>query len=435
MEQKSSWSKYGVGKIVAAMLWCIVATCSFLSCSKSDDAFPYNPVYAQSRTVMVYMVGENSLSSAVPSDIREMLNTLAERQTFYPADHLVLYVDDLGKPRIYVIDRNTTATSLADLKPQKPYEVDGNSSSAERLNEFFQYVKEYYPADSYGLVMWSHASGWIPSTYSGDQPAAAPRRSFGIDNGRNSSSVNVNVGNQMNIKDMARVLKEQGGVDFILFDACFMQCVEVAYELRNATKHVIASPAEIPESGANYMTMVPAMFYQDNVSGQILNAYYEEYVNKPYWGIVMSDVNTSALPAFAAYMKQLVSQYKDALLTADYTGVLDYYRYGPRDTYEYKTWGTTNPDFYDMQGLMKRVLSSDDYAQWLNEVAKVVTCSHTNAWYSAVLYPYYTGTFPIDAEQCCGMSMFVPLVKYSSNADRFCETYLDTSWAEDVWME
>lgn len=429
----------GLSDIVAAMILCIVATCSFSACSGEEDS-PYDVSYAKSRTVMVYMVAENSLASSVASDVAEMLKAIAS-PTFYPQDRMVLYLDDEKEPRIYVLDRNTTATSLAQLEPVMTYGEEVNSASAEQLGTFFDYVKENYSADSYGLVMWSHASGWIPSTYSGDHTVTveghrrgvlSPRKSFGVDNGRNDkSSRTSNVGHQMGIAEMAHVLELKGGIDFILFDACFMQCVEVAYELRHATQHIIASPAEIPGPGADYTQMVPAMFRKDDYATQMLQAYYKAYYNLSNWGIVIAEVNTSGLAEYATMMKPLIGKYREALLEADYSDVQDYYRYGP-ETIDYQTWGTDMPDFYDMQGVMRNVLSEEDFAMWQQKVEKVVTCMHSGYWFSG----WSCGggrTYPIADEQCCGVSMFVPLSKYDDSTQRFNETYYDFEWARDVW--
>ena len=45
--------------------------------------------------------------------------------------------------------------------------------------------------------------------------------------------------------------------DFIMFDACFMMSVEVAYEVRNYTDYYIGSPTENPGPGAPYDKVVP----------------------------------------------------------------------------------------------------------------------------------------------------------------------------------
>lgn len=424
MKQHSKTSVHAFGKvlgIVAAVVLSIVATCSFSACSQSGEDDTYNPIYSSSRTVMVYVVAENSLGSQnMPSDIKEMIAGM-KNKGLHANDRLVVYVDDNSLPRIYVMDRNVDAAVLGDLQPVYTYDEDGNSSSPEQLAQFVQYVKQHYPADSYGLVMWSHASGWLPSSYAGDYPkASAKHRSFGLDNGKNSYSSTLN-GHQMEIADMARVLTEQGGVDFILFDACFMQSVEVAYELRHATKYIISSPAEIPGPGADYSTMVDAMFRQEGYPEQMLTAYYNRYssVNNSY-GIVVSVVKTSALEHFAAYMASVFAEKKDAFLTADYGNVQNYFHYGE--------WGTAYPDFYDMQGVMRQVLNEAEYAAWKEEVEQVVSCMHHNYWYTA----FGMGKFNVDDEQCCGMSLFMPLSKYSN---LFRASYYSSEWGKDVWKE
>ena len=102
--------------IVAAMALLIVATYSFSACSKDDDTPPFISPYAESRTVMVYMVAENSLNVNVKADVREMLEGM-NNDTLSVGDRLVIYLDDINMPRIYEVDKTTKALNLSDLKP------------------------------------------------------------------------------------------------------------------------------------------------------------------------------------------------------------------------------------------------------------------------------------------------------------------------------
>lgn len=413
-----------------AMVLTVAATVVFSACSK-DGAKEVQPAYdtslAPRRTVMVYMVAENSMYADVNTDLQEMLQGVSTT-LLYPDDRLVVYVDDMGLPRVYVLDRSTQVAAVTDLQPVPYVDTDVNSASAEQLGAFVKFVKETYQADSYGLVMWSHGSGWIPSDYSGDQVESAQRRSFGVDNGRNSKNTYyINLGHQMNIPEMAQALEEQGGVDFILFDACSMQTIEVVYELRGATDYVVASPAEIPGPGADYTTMVPALFQKDDCAQKVMKAYYDKYCDKPQWGSVMSCVSTSGLEAFSAYMKQVVAQHREDLLQADYSPerVQSYLHYDEGN------WGTDLPDGFDMQGVMKQVLSEEEFEVWKEKAAQVVTCMQSGFWYSSKRGGYKT--YSIDASQCCGVTMFVPLEKYEGNSRRFNETYLEMEWGRKVW--
>ena len=400
----------------------IVATCSFFACSKDDDTSPVVSPYAESRTVMVYMVAENSLSSNATTDVQEMLVGM-NNDTLNVNDRLVIYLDDVKSPRIYVVDKTTKKTLLSDLTPVMTCEEDVNSASAEQLGAFVDYVKTHYPAESYGLVMWSHASGWIPSTYSGDRSSGTSsiRKAFGVDNGKNiSTKYGGNNGHQMEIADMANVL-EGKSFDFIFFDACVMQTIEVAYDLRHATNYLIASPAEIPAPGANYKTMVKAMFSKEDVTTRIMADYEREY--RKSYGLVISSVNTSVLDDYATYMKSIVAHHRSEMMELDASSMLNYIHYG--------TWTTSFPDFLDMQGVMLKVLDDEEFAQWKAETDKLVTCVHAGYWYS----DYPKGKVTIDDAQCCGISMFIPFEKYAFNSWAFNDEYLKTSWAKAVWIE
>lgn len=61
----------------------------------------------------------------------------------------------------------------------------------------------------------------------------------------------------MNIDDLHEALQVLPKLDFLLFDACFMESVEVAYALRDCGDYMISSPTEIPGVGAPYEDVVP----------------------------------------------------------------------------------------------------------------------------------------------------------------------------------
>lgn len=416
----------GICGKVAAVIFFIVATCLFLACAQDDDDAGLTPdeELTDGRTVMVYMVAENSLgNSELKADIKEILQGWANLKKL-SGDHLVLYVDDNALPRIYELKKNQKGTQLADLTPVYTYEHDANSSSASQLRNFIHYAKLHYPAQSYGLLMWSHASGWIPSTYDGDKTGGrtTQRRSFGVDNQKNNYSDDW--GYQMGITDMVAAIEAEGGVDFMFFDACSMQTIEVAYALRNVTEYVIASPAEIPGPGADYSTMVPAMFQRENYVQQMLSAYYDAYLYDGRYGVVISAVKTEALDAFATEMRGIVQRYKSQLLALDKRPLLNYFVYG--------AWGTSSPDALDMQAVMQAVLPEAEYEQWREKLNAFVTCQATEQWYSAC-YGGSGGMVDVIPAQCSGVSMAIPFDIYARNSYRYDLSYLATEWAQAVW--
>ncbi|MCM1313418.1 MAG: clostripain-related cysteine peptidase [Bacteroides sp.] len=397
-----------------------IASCLIL-CSCSDDEIQnLQPDTMSSRTLLIYMVAENSLSGYASMDIQEMLEGAKELPEH---DNLVVYLDDTKSPRIYALTNKNKEKRLSELQPTYTFPAEQNSASATVLKTVIEYTRTHYSADSYGIIFWSHASGWTHSDYSEDMSATVgrkymPRKSFGIDNGRNTMS---NLGNQMNIEDMASALSGFPRFEFIMFDACFMQSIEVAYELKDCAHYIIGSPAEIPGEGAPYNKLIVPIFADTPDIIGIINAYYGHYYNDNSMGIALSAVDCDKLDEFADRTSYYIRKYEDLFLNTDYTNTQNYFLY--------ERWNEYNncPDYYEMQGIMQKVLPEHEYTQWKQTFDKtVIAAQATDYWYSV----YQRGRLPIDKEQFGGISMFLPLDKYSKES--FLYEYASTQWAKSI---
>ena len=228
--------------------------------------------------------------------------------------------------------------------PEKEYGEDVNSASSETLSEFLDYVKHYHPAQSYGIVFWSHASGWqtvnkslssaVNERNDGNATAApALRFSFGIDNGRNDNSNNCDhVMCEMAIPDLAKAVEVFGKVDFIMFDCCFMQTVEVAYQLRNAARYIIASPAEIPSKGAPYDQIISLMAPEKIDYQAIVDTYFNKYCDSTY-GSVLSLVDTDGLPLLATATNTVYAKYRNTLEDLDLSTANNFFNLRPVEAF------------------------------------------------------------------------------------------------------
>lgn len=87
----------------------------------------------------------------------------------------------------------------------------------------------------------------------------------------------------MNISDLVTVLDDNmPHFDFIMFDACFMMSVEVAYAVRDYADYYMGCPTENPGPGAPYDKVVPYMF-KPGAANQMAEAYFNHY-NEKYNG-------------------------------------------------------------------------------------------------------------------------------------------------------
>lgn len=405
---------------VAAMLLSVAAIYSFSACSK-DENEEKNDEEEHSRTVIFYIAADNSLSNNAKYDLKEIYQGM-QNLVIGEDDKVVVYVDDTYSTSLLYLDKKLAADGTGDFELIHEYSEEINSCDSEMLKEVLSLVKSKYKSDSYGLVLWSHGTGWMPSLCEKDGPLPAKRRTFGLDNSE------VRPGRQMRVSSLAKAVEDTGGVDFIFFDACFMQCIEVAYQLRNATRYVIGSPCELPGEGANYTTMVEAMFSKDNYAEKMVEAYYKEYSDYgDTYGINVSAIKTAELESYSDYMKGLVGKYSEELRNADYDYMLNYFQY---EMWQYQV---AQPNFFDMQAVMLEVLDDNDYKEWRKRTnAVIIKNMETQFWYSS----YNNRKNYFDVTECCGVSMFIPMEVYDNyNNNNFNKSILNTEWGEKVWSQ
>ena len=353
---------------------------------------PGRPFVKLPRTLIVYMSAENTLSSYASYDSLEIAQGLSN----IGQDHrVVVYIDDVKSSRLCVGMREQP------LQLVKTYQGNICSTDSADMSRVLNEIVKVYPAEHYGLILWSHASGWIPSS----QTTKTVLRSFGADNGHRSDGNNN--GPSMNITTLAHVLEKLPHFDFVLFDACFMQCVEVAYQLRHVTDYVIGSPAELPGDGAAYLNLL-------NGRGRV-----------PYTGAEISAIRTDKVEALAAASAPYLQRIFSGRRSPECGNVQKYY-VGPSQNHY--------TEFYDFKNLMFHHLSAEEYAEWCEAYdAAVPFAPLTPTWYSA-FSPADNHICKIaDLEHTGGVSLFVPSEEYARKG--WVDKYHGYDWYHATGME
>lgn len=409
------------------------------------------------RTVLVYMAMQNSLGSSGyhKTDSTEIVNAM---QYIPKNDRLLLFIDDARKPRIYELSHDLAQTNKATGLPYGPrllktWSSDLSSASGAMLTEVLRYARNNYAADEYGLVMGSHATGWLPQggASEGNSAARAPRRTFGIDVGPNGSMAGDkgaagSIPDEIEIGDLASAITASGVHPmYVLFDACLMQNVEVAYVLRDAVDYIIASPISISAEGAYYTDLVrQGLFSSDPVDvARTYASYYLGQGSIPYadgYGTVISCIRTQGMEALASTIQQLL---RELVPAADASTRLETLK--QRDmsqAFYYHTYCKNflwRPHYYDLVSAF-RALGADSAQMERLYTALADAVKYKGANKSFWIGPgYYTmQTMPSDERDWCGVSVFVPQQEYSNNASRSVfgdlnEKYKRTKWFERVY--
>lgn len=98
-------------------------------------------------------------------------------------------------------------------------------------------------------------------------------------------------------------------MEFILFDDCYMSSVEVAYDLRHVTGHIIACPTEIMAYGMPYAEIGASLLGEPDYKA-IADGFYEFYSNYDYPYGTLGITDCSQLDALAEIMKLINSRYE-----------------------------------------------------------------------------------------------------------------------------
>jgi hypothetical protein len=178
----------------------------------------------------------------------------------------------------------------------------------------------------------------------------------------------------------------------------------VGYELRNATKYLIGSPAEIPGEGAPYDLIIPQFFKQGSgLYKGIIDTYYDYYHDYGSYSVPLSVIDTQHMEALATATHDILGKF-----TEPYP-VYPSYPSLEKDSVVFY-WYYDAPMMYDMRAVMKTYAPTDVFEQWDKTYQQAVPyyrmAMRWETIYSNLLASFRR--FKSDASQNGCVSMFIP---------------------------
>lgn len=205
---------------------------------------------------------------------------------------------------------------------------------------------------------------------------------------------------QIETTDLADAMADASfHTEYILFDACYMSSVEVAYELKDVTHYLIASPTEVLSYGFPYTTMGKHLLGTPNYKGIVDSfiSFYSSY-NLPYGTVAVTDC--TQLDALAAIAQQ-INAAAEAQLVPNGVQIMD---------------GYSPTLFYDLGHLMS-----------LKDAGTVLTAAFAEQLEKTVPYKGHTGQYfttlkdaPVDIKHYSGLNTSQGSLNHM--ADRLSET-------------
>jgi hypothetical protein len=280
-------------------------------------------------TWLVYMAGDNNLEGAGFDDLKEMEKAGSTNDV----NIIVQFDTEQNKTTRYMVEKG-------NLKAVQ--EMPGvNCGDPAILTEFIKWGMKNYPAQHYLLDVWNHGGGWedLPPDYNYDAiRSASPKETVKIKRFKKAlflTTINTihqlppvaraialdvhshdYLDNQELRNGVSKALPKNRKLDILGYDACLMNMLEIAYEMKDTAAYMVGSEETEPGAGWPYDTILknlvekPAATSKDLAKSIVLA--YGQYYKKTSEATTQSALDLASIETTAA----AVSELADALISA-----------------------------------------------------------------------------------------------------------------------
>lgn len=404
--------------LIIATLFIVVG----VSCSNGDSPDgPNMPVTPVGQTVFMFFPWSNNLLSDFRRTVEDMQTIVAQRSM--KDERIMVFMATSEREAVLFELKKQNGRCLTDTLR---HYSDRPFTSRQWLTSLFSEVMTLAPASRYGMVVGCHGLAWVPVQGQRNAPKrlGSQERIDEEDNLYKEERIDKEgvpndlmhfevqgpvttrfIGGtypetQIETTDLADAMADAGlHTEYILFDACYMSSVEVAYELKDVTHYLIASPTEVLSYGFPYITMGKHLLGTPNYKGiadSFISFYSSYYL--PYGTVAVTDC--TQLDALAAIAQQINAADAEQLVP---NGVQIMDGYSPTL-------------FYDLGHLMS-----------LKDAGTVLTAAFAEQLDKAVPYKGHTGQYftalkdePVDIKHYSGLNTSQGSLNHM--ADRLSET-------------
>jgi len=185
----------------------------------------------------IYMAADNNMEIQALKDLEEIKEGTKNIKNL----SVFIFIDmkESNLDNSYVIIEN------GNYRKIKQSTIEKNSGELDTIKDFINAGKKIYNSNKNFMVIWNHGDGWYNEKITNKRNV---KKSIAIDDDSNDS---------LNLFELQEGLNTLGKKwDLLIFDACLMNTIEVAYQLKNVTEAIVGSPEEVPFDGYDYRKLI-----------------------------------------------------------------------------------------------------------------------------------------------------------------------------------
>ena len=386
--QKDDYLCQDMKRTVLAIL---ALLCVFVTSCYKDDP-PYEGEYSD--VFIYYGLGYNNLSGNLRTNLMDLCKGIlpgkSREKAIIAFSHNTATYGDYSTKNPPVLMRIHRAEGIATIDTLKIYDDMTVSASPASMNRVLSDIKDMFPSKNYGFLISSHGTGWIPQNYSTSSTAAslcsADGKPYPLTKAIGSQYQGSYRNNlDMDIKEFADAFPMK--MDYIIFDACLMGGIEVAWELKDVCDRIVFSPAEILSHGMIYETLSWNFLSGEDADLESFCKEYYEYYSTQSGQLqagTISLVDCGKLDRLGAVYTEILAAHRDGLSKIDKSRVQKYF-------YDNKNW------YYDFRDIAVEIGADESELSRLDEALEECVVYHAETEYF----------FDLKLKDCCGLSMYL----------------------------
>ena len=394
-----------------------------LACTEDDEPTvnPEPTPADESVTVLSYLIANNNLDDFMVQNVCIMYDGLAvmtepatlliywDGQTAVgknKSKHLILKYETDGKGKINGKKALETTSSWKEVFDEavilKEY-PDQLSTDKEVMATVLQDMAKFSPTQNLGLIVGSHGSSWYNTIYT---------RALGYDG---------STSNAINLPDMVEAMETlEKPFEFILFDACYMGTMEVAYAFRHVADYQISSVMEVPAYGFPYDYFLGDLF-KGTVEGykEVCQSFVDYWKSvydegKTAWGTIAL-IDSKEVEGMTQAVREQIVAHKDTLAS-----------YVPKRIQEYGRQAGQGIA-HDLEHFVRDLNGGETPQAFAEQLEKTVL--YKGCLEEARYTPY---NYDVDATNYCGLGIYIP----QSNKSKWNPYFKTLDWYEaSGWNE
>jgi hypothetical protein len=237
---------------------------------------------------LVYIAGDNNLSSAGLEDIRELCDEGSSKEAYVGVE-IDTYGELTGSIRYEITELDYTGQAYRTVIERLEEKDTGDPAT---LSSFLEWGLNRYPADHHVVVIWNHGSGF-----------RSVRRDIAYDD----------FGSSLDMPEIEDAFNRSGigknnKISILGFDACLMNMLEIANHFSDHVEILVGSQQTEPGDGWPYDRVLHSMKTAKDcpeMARNIVTEYIKDYERLGVYNVTQSAIDVSKTEAAVQAMNHL----------------------------------------------------------------------------------------------------------------------------------